>query len=271
MENKSITWRDRLRTLSGRLNPFVSGAFGALLVFFIFYLFNSSTQITERELKNVVAQAMASATPRTPDAVIVYQTILPSIVVVEAEYEDAEDSSGSSLGTGVIIDDSANILTSLHVVQGSNHIQISFSDGSISQAFILNELPEQDLAILRAFNTPNVIVPATLGNPGAMRVGDPVYVVGHPLGYYASMSAGVLSGFNREFHPEDGPPLTGLIQFDAAANPGNSGGPLLNSSGHVIGIVTGIVGSNQGSFFTGIGFAVPITTAASGPGGGPPY
>jgi len=110
-----------------------------------------------------------------------------------------------------------------------------------------------------------------LGNPGAMDVGDEVYVVGNPYGLYSSMSAGVISGFGRVFQsPNSNQRIENVIQFDAAANPGNSGGPLLNRNGHVIGIVIGLVNPTDESFFVGIGFAVPIGTAVGGMGL-PPY
>jgi len=102
-------------------------------------------------------------------------------------------------------------------------------------------------------------------------VGDEAYVVGHPFGLYDSMSAGVISGFDRTFQPNTSKiELKGLIQIDAAVNPGNSGGPLLNRYGHVVGIVTGLVNPTKENFFIGIAFAVPITTAAGG-AGAPPY
>jgi S1-C subfamily serine protease len=104
-----------------------------------------------------------------------------------------------------------------------------------------------------------------------MRVGDEAFVVGNPFGLYGSMSTGVISGFNRTFRLTNSDvELDGLIQIDAAVNPGNSGGPLLNRSGHVVGIVTGIINPTDESFFVGIGFAVPITVAAGGMGS-PPY
>ena len=151
-------------------------------------------------------------------------------------------------------------------------MMISFADGTEAGGFILSSTPENDIAVVRAFNLPQVFAPAILGNPGSMRVGDEVYVVGNPFGLYGSMSAGVISGFDRHFQvPNGGPLLTGLIQFDAAANPGNSGGPLLNREGYVIGVVTGIANPTQDSFFIGIGFAMPITMAVTGGGGSPPY
>jgi S1-C subfamily serine protease len=104
-----------------------------------------------------------------------------------------------------------------------------------------------------------VIVPAVLGGGG--EVGDETYAVGHPLGYVASLTSGVISGLDRSIKATDGQTLRGLIQFDAAVNPGNSGGPLLDRSGQVIGIVTALANPSRDGYFIGIGFAVPIGTA----------
>ena len=125
---------------------------------------------------------------------------------------------------------------------------------------------------MQAYDTPLSLVPAVLGNPNSMRVGDEAFVVGNPFGLYGSMSAGVISGFDRVFQlPDSDIKIHGMIQVDAAINPGNSGGPLLNRDGYVVGIVTGIINPTEDSFFVGIGFAVPIITALSGMGGSPPY
>ena len=100
-----------------------------------------------------------------------------------------------------------------------------------------------------------------------MRVGDEAFVVGNPFGLYGSLSAGVISGFNRSFQPVGSTSkLQGLIQIDAAVNPGNSGGPLLNRDGEVIGIVTGLVNPTRQDVFVGVGFAVPITVAGAAAG-----
>ena len=118
---------------------------------------------------------------------------------------------------------------------------------------------------------PTDVVPAVLGNPHAMRVGDEAFAVGHPFGLYGSMSAGIISGFDRTFRPPNsGQRLGGMIQIDAAVNPGNSGGPLLNRYGQVVGIVTGLANPTDQNFFVGIGFAVPIDVAG-GAAGLPPY
>ena len=122
-----------------------------------------------------------------------------------------------------------------------------------------------------SYQLPELIVPAVLGNPSAMRVGDEAYAVGNPFGLHSSMSSGVISGFDRSFKPQESDQmLHGLIQIDAAVNPGNSGGPLLNRNGQVIGIVTGIINPTEKNFFVGVGFAVPIGVAVTGIGS-PPY
>jgi S1-C subfamily serine protease len=201
----------------------------------------------------------------------VYQAIQPSLVLIQTEHDDENGEEERSLGTGVIVNDLGEILTSLHVVAGASKITLSFADGTQTEGAVVSEQPENDIAVLQPAVLPREWFPAVLGNPGAMQVGDEAYVVGNPFGLYGSMSAGVISGFNRTFSPQGTDVvIEGLIQFDAAANPGNSGGPLLNRSGHVIGIVTGIVNPTDESFFVGIGFAVPIGTAAGG-GGSPPY
>ncbi|HEY5730250.1 MAG TPA: trypsin-like peptidase domain-containing protein [Anaerolineales bacterium] len=262
------SWRERVRGAF----PFASGVLAVLFALVFYSFLFPANELTERDVNEAIVSAMASATPRPPDAVRVYQIIQPSIVYIEAGFVDKEGKHSGGLGTGVIISDTVDIVTSLHVVEGSRDIRVTFADGTESEAFILAETPEMDIAILRAFNSPQLFIPATLGNPGSMRVGDDVFVVGNPYGLYSSMSAGVISGFGRSFHPT-GTDLTleGLIQFDAAANPGNSGGPLLDRNGRVIGIVTGVVSPSEVNFFVGIGFAVPITNATAGGGGSPPY
>jgi len=258
------TWRTRARAAL----PFVSGMAATLLALIIYHYLFPGTQLTNKDVNEAIVNAMASATPRPAYSSEVYQIIQPSLVVIQAEREGEEDKS---LGSGVIIDVAGDVLTSLHVVEGATKISLIFADGTRSEAAIGSAQPEMDIAVLQPAVLPELYVPAVLGNPGAMQVGDEAYVVGHPFGLYDSMSAGVISGFDRTFQPKgSNVELKGLIQFDAAANPGNSGGPLLNRYGQVVGIVTGIVNPTDNSFFVGIAFAVPITTAAGG-AGLPPY
>ena len=227
--------------------------------------------MTGREVNDIVVQAMSSATPRPAFSRQVFQVIQPSLVLIQTNAEGGKDEHGGGLGSGVIVTTNGEILTSLHVVDGADEILVTFADGTASPAEVVLAQPENDIAVLQSYLLPEVLVPAVLGNPGAMRVGDETFAVGNPFGLYSSMSAGVISGFNRTFQPPDSDQkLEGLIQIDAAVNPGNSGGPLLNRNGQVIGIVTGIVNPTEESFFVGIGFAVPINVAVSGMGS-PPY
>ena len=270
--DKSQSRWARLRERVRRMSPFLSGVLAALLALFLYNsFFPGAKPLTQTELNAVVSSAMGSATPRPADAVLVYQIIQPSLVWIEAEGVEETGEQSRGLGTGVIFDQNGSILTSLHVVAGSSTINLTFADGTQSRAVIATEQPEMDIAVLQAETLPQQYLPATLGNAGALQVGDEAYVVGNPFGLYSSMSAGVISGFNRQFQPPGtNQVIEGLIQVDAAINPGNSGGPLLNRSGHVVGIVTGIINPTEDSFFVGIGFAVPINVAAGG-GGSPPY
>ena len=267
MRNRFARLRERVR----RMFPFFSGVLAALLALFLYnFLFPGTRPLTQTEVNAAISSAMASATPRAPFSTQVYQIIQPSLVWIEAGDGNAQGQQ-TALGTGVIVDRFGTILTSLHVVDNSPNIRLTFADGTQSRAVIASAQPEKDIAVLQAEQMPQMFLPATLGNAGAMQVGDEAYVVGNPFGLYGSMSAGVISGFNRTFQPEGtSQAIEGLIQVDAAVNPGNSGGPLLNRYGHVVGIITGIVNPTDESFFIGIGFAVPIDVAAGG-AGMPPY
>ena len=167
-------------------------------------------------------------------------------------------------GTGVVIVDTGVILTNFHVVHGAKRIKVEFHNGLVSDAELVGLHPEHDLAVLKAQKIPDDLPAATLRSTGGLRPGDNVAAVGFPFGIGPSVSSGVISGLRREFRTADGERvLTNLIQFDAAANPGNSGGPLITMEGDVVGIVTAILNPTEQRTFIGIGFAVPIETAAA--------
>jgi S1-C subfamily serine protease len=253
--------------------PFAFGvlaAFTALLLYRV--VFPGPHLITTSEVSDTVNQALASATPPPAFSVAVYKVIAPSLVLIQSRQAASSDGTTlGELGSGVIIDDSCDILTALHVVADATAITVTFADGSQSEAQVASTQPANDIAVLTPAQPPAQVVPAVLGNPNDLQVGDEAYVVGNPLGLYGSMSAGVISGFNRSFQPENSTlELKGLIQIDAAVNPGNSGGPLLDRYGQVVGIVEGIANPTSQNFFIGIGFVVPINVAVSG-FGSPPY
>jgi S1-C subfamily serine protease len=279
MNEPTLSGRERLKERFARLRvrvqkmlPFFSGVLAALLALFIYNAFSPNTQLTPKDVNNAIAVAMASATPRPAFSERVYQIIQPSLVLIQTDNAGSDGSLEHSLGSGVIINRMGQILTSLHVVDGAKQITVTFADGTQSTATVASSQPDHDIATLTPTTLPQQYLPATIGNAGGLHVGDEAYVVGNPFGLYSSMSAGVISGFDRAFQPPNtNKVMRGLIQVDAAINPGNSGGPLLDRNGFVVGIVTGIINPTDQSFFIGIGFAVPINVAAGGAGGMPPY
>jgi S1-C subfamily serine protease len=224
-------------------------------------------QLTPADVHDSVAQALASQSPGPPFSELVFADVQPSLVLVESDSTDAKGTPQHGLGTGVVVNTAGDILTALHVVSGAASIKLTFADGSTSTAEVAVRQPENDIAVLHPGRLPAAATPATLGNPGSMRVGSEAYVVGHPFGLYDSMSAGVVSGLGRSFQfPNSDQVLHGLIQVDAAVNPGNSGGPLLNRAGQVVGIITGLVNPTKQDVFIGIGLAVPIDVAGGAAG-----
>ena len=223
-------------------------------------------------------------TPLASPAAKAYDAVIPSVVRVVGLMTDGDDGSEikddakngktpveRGVGTGVVIIDNGTILTNLHVINGAKRIRVSFMDGTESDAQLLSVQPENDLAVLRARTIPDDLQAATMRSTGDLAPGDRVIAVGFPFGIGPSVSDGVVSGLKREFRsPEGQQTMSNLIQFDAAANPGNSGGPLVTMDGEVVGIVTAILNPSRQRVFIGIGFAVPIENAAAA-AGMPPF
>jgi putative serine protease PepD len=193
-----------------------------------------------------------SASASQPTVPVIFQRVEPSVVFVRTSRD---------IGTGVIVADNGTILTADHVVSGDGPITVTFADGTTASATVATANATLDIATLTPAKLPSVVVPATLG--GETQVGAPVVAIGNPLGLTDSVSAGVVSGLDRSAKTDTGK-RTGLIQFDAAVNPGSSGGPLLDASGMVIGIVVALADPDGQDAFAGIGFAVPIGAALGG-------
>jgi S1-C subfamily serine protease len=200
-----------------------------------------------------------TATPLpVPD---LYRQVAPSVVLIT--------TSKGSLGSGAIVTDAGTVLTAHHVIAGGGDISILFADGTKTAATVASANPKIDVATLTPDKLPEVVVPATLG--GGLAVGSDVVAIGNPLGLRDSTTTGVVSGLNRTSKTQAGS-VSGLIQFDAAVNPGSSGGPLLNAQGLMVGVVVSIADPGDDEAFAGIGFAVPIGAALAGgdgPGAGP--
>lgn len=199
-----------------------------------------------------------------------YDAIRPSVVRVrqlgDAPKEGDRDIE-KSVGTGVVIVDKGIILTNLHVVAGGDRLGVVFADGTESEATVVGVQPENDLAVIQAKTVPDDLVPATLRGTADLAPGDEVIAVGFPFGIGPTITSGVVSGLRRVHRSRDGThDMVNLIQFDAAANPGSSGGPLVTADGAVVGIVTAILNPTEQHVFIGIGFAVPIENAASAVG-----
>jgi S1-C subfamily serine protease len=269
-------WRDRYKRHE---KPLLFAA-GAALAAGLFALHASLApvplQITQEDIDQAVARTLETK-PLPSPAVKAYQAVRSSIVRVRAVSEPLEldeyagGASFNATGSGVVIIDRGVILTSLHVVSGASHVRVQFEDGMESDAEIVTRQPENDLAVLQASRIPDDLKAATLRSAKHLIEGEHVTAVGFPFGIGPSVSHGVISGLNRQYQSPDGErALSNLIQFDAAANPGSSGGPLVNAAGEVVGIVTAILSTAEKAGFSGIGFAVPIETAA-GAAGLPPF
>lgn len=257
----------------GRLAPFASGTVVALLaVVFLGVVFPGPPRLTKEDVDAGVSEALASVTPAPAFSELVYQAVRPSLVLIEIERPEAGGAApDTGIGSGVVVNLAGDILTSLHVVADASDVRLTFADGTRSNGEIVSRQPEIDIAVIRATQPPEELVPATLGDPNGVREGSEAYAMGSPFGLTSSMSVGVISGVDRTFILEDtNTVLRGLIQIDAAVNPGNSGGPLLNREGHVIGIVTALLNPTGDDVFVGIGLAVPIDVAG-GAAGMPPY
>lgn len=184
-----------------------------------------------------------------------------------ADLTGESDEIENGVGTGVVIIDKGVILTNLHVVSGADRVKVIFHDGLEAPATITGVQAENDLAVLQAGKIPDDMIAATMRSTADLAPGDKVLAVGFPFGIGPSASGGVVSGLGRVFRsPEGKQEMKNLIQFDAAANPGNSGGPLVTMDGEVVGIVTAILNPTSARTFLGIGFAVPIENAASAAG-----
>jgi len=233
--------------------------------------FNRTPAITQQQVEALVHRAI-SEIPAVPTSTEAYEKIRPSVVAVRGMADDGEEGTKGmetgkadvQRGTGVVIVDSGLILTNLHVVAGARRVHVTFFDGHESEAEVIGTRPEHDLAVLQAKSLPDDMMPAVMRSTQGLAPGDPVVAVGFPFGIGPSVSSGVISGLRRDYvSPEGQRLLTNLIQFDAAVNPGNSGGPLITLDGELIGIVTGLLNPTEQRVFVGIGFAVPIENAAS--------
>jgi S1-C subfamily serine protease len=194
----------------------------------------------------------------------IYAQSGPGVVQVSSGSVDANDpffgpQPATRLGSGFVIDKSGRIVTNYHVIEGAQEVEVNFSGDDRVPARVVGSDPSTDLAVLEIDAQARALTPLPLGNSDAVRVGDSVVAIGNPFGLERTVTAGIVSALQREIVAPNGYTIDEVIQTDAPINRGNSGGPLLNAEGEVIGVNSQIE-SSEGGGNVGIGFAVPIST-----------
>jgi putative serine protease PepD len=192
---------------------------------------------------------------------------IPAVVEIDATSTSSGspypggDSTQGAEGTGFVYDTKGDIVTNDHVVSGSNSLTVKFSDGSTAKATVVGEDASTDIAVIHVSVDSSKLHPLTLGDSSTAQIGDGVVAIGNPFGLDDTVTSGIVSAVNREITAPDNSPIEGAIQTDAAINHGNSGGPLFNLKGEVIGITSQIQSDSGGN--DGVGFAVPSNTVKS--------
>ncbi|HEY7207710.1 MAG TPA: trypsin-like peptidase domain-containing protein [Gaiellaceae bacterium] len=259
--------------LFGLVGATVAGAGIAVGVVAAFGGLSTRTN-TIREVVDV--QAPPEETSHSTAAISVhriYERSAPGVVqvtstsVVEQEPDPFLDPFGGpttqtqkALGSGFVIDKAGHIVTNDHVVQGARSVEVSFSNNDRLKARVVGADPSTDVAVLQVRAHSRALVPLQLGDSDAVQVGDPVFAIGNPLGEDRSITSGIVSALQRRIFAPDGYPIDHVIQTDAALNHGNSGGPLLDAAGQVIGVNSQIQSTGPDGGNIGIGFAIPIDT-----------
>lgn len=234
----------------------------------------SQRSATVREVVNVPAQNASLRTSNRPLTIHeIYERAAPGVVQVTSTtliktapdpfldpFGGPQTEEQKALGSGFVIDKAGHIVTNFHVVDGASSIEVSFSDNDHLKAKVVGTDPSTDLAVLQVDAHSRALVPLRLGDSDTVQVGDPVVAIGNPLGEDRSITSGIVSALQRRIFAPNGYPIDKVIQTDAALNHGNSGGPLIDSRGRVIGVNSQIqtTGASDGNI--GIGFAIPINT-----------
>jgi putative serine protease PepD len=207
------------------------------------------------------------------DASALYQSTSAGVVSITARgiasngavspFGQSPDSQATASGSGFVIDAQGRILTAAHVVDGASQITVTFRDGTSRTAELLGQDDATDVAVLKVDPSGLSLHPLELGSSASLGVGDAVAAIGDPFGYERSMSTGIVSGLDRTIEAPNGFTVAHAIQTDAALNPGNSGGPVLNAAGQVIGIADQVATNGSSDSNSGVGFAVPIDLVKS--------
>ncbi len=242
-----------------------------------FSIFETRTPVPPTSLGEVTPTVFTTPTP-LPESIAIssdaeevllenlYERTNPGVVNIDVSGGTGANLTEFGSGSGFVIDQQGHIVTNNHVVDGADEVDVTFADGSIATATIVGTDPYGDLAVIKVEVAANKLVPLTLGDSDAVKVGQRVVAIGNPFGLVGTMTVGIVSGKGRTL-PSDTTSATGasfsnpdIIQTDAAINPGNSGGPLLTSHGEVIGINAAIRTNGTNRSNSGVGFAIPSNT-----------
>lgn len=250
----------------------VAGLIGGGIVVGIDHAAGSSSSSSSASAQNASLTSPTSTTPASSPAtagstaswVGVAARAMPGVVEISDIQNTANGLGGSeqeaALGTGFVINTRGDIVTNEHVISGATSINVQFQDGTSASAKVVGQDPSTDLAVIHVSVPVSQLHPLTIGRAETAQVGEPVLAIGTPFGYTESASAGIVSGLGREITAPNGFTIANAIQTDAAVNHGNSGGPLLNQAGQVIGINAQIADSGVDAN-VGVAFAVPMDQA----------
>jgi S1-C subfamily serine protease len=243
--------------------------------------FDGDTTTTVREVQPISGAAPSfpvnDARGRALTVNEIYRRAAPGVVQVTATQVVASprvdpffgfpfpsQQQAEALGSGFVIDKAGHIVTNYHVVEGARSVDVSFSNNESMKAKIVGTDPSTDVAVLQVDAHSRALTPLSLGNSDLVHVGDSVVAIGNPFGYDRTVTAGIVSALQRVIQAPNSYSIDHVIQTDAALNKGNSGGPLLNANGNVIGVNSQISTGNSGSSGNvGVGFAVPINTVTT--------
>ena len=233
----------------------------------------TTTTVTEATTAAAAQRSDASNASGGLDARTLYANANPGVVDITsrgisssgggASPFGGSNQSATATGTGFVVDGTGHIVTAAHVVEGASSISVKFQDGTTRTAKVLGTDEATDVAVLSIDPSGLTLHPLALGSSASLSIGDEVAAIGDPFTYDRSLSTGVVSGLDRTISAPNGFTVAHAIQTDAALNPGNSGGPVLDASGRVIGIVDQIATNGSSQTSTGVGFAVPIDLVRS--------
>jgi S1-C subfamily serine protease len=232
----------------------------------------SGSTTTVRELQPVQAAPSSASFQRGKQLSVnqIYRLAAPGVVQVTATqvvntpsvdpfgFPIPQAQRQEALGSGFVIDKAGHIVTNYHVIEGARSVDVSFSNNESMRARIVGADPSTDIAVLQVDAHSRALTPLVLGNSDAVRVGDSVVAIGNPFGLERTVTAGIVSALQRVIQAPNSYSIDHVIQTDAALNKGNSGGPLLNAEGNVVGVNSQIQSGSGGN--VGVGFAVPINT-----------